>query len=109
MIFEIPLPQNVPSFVQQTQLDGITYNFRIHWNEREASWYLELGDVDDVSIVASRKMVPDWPLIYRVRDERRPPGELLMVDLTGQGIPAAIDELGDRVILLYLDEAEVNS
>lgn len=109
MILEVPLPKNVPAFVQQTQLDGQTYNLRVHWNEREGSFYLELGDVDGDPIVASRKLVPDWPLIFRVRDDRRPPGELLMVDLTGSGIPPQLDELGERVVLLYFDQAEMDA
>lgn len=107
--YRIPLPTSNPHFVEQTQLDGLTYTLRIHWNEREEAWYLELGDVDAVPIVASRKLVADWPLLQRVKSERKPPGEIYVIDLTGMGIDPGLDDLGKRVDLIYIDAAEVNA
>lgn len=106
-IFRIPLPTGVPHFVLQTQLDGETFELRIHWNEREEAWYLEIADVDGVTIVASRKLVADWSLMHRVADARKPLGELLVVDLTGEGVDPGLNDLGERVELNYADEAEI--
>lgn len=106
-IFRIPLPTSIPHFVLQTQLDGETFTIRVHWNERESAWYLELADLEGVTIVASRKLVADWSLLHRVTDDRRPPGELVVVDLTGEGIDPGLDDLGERVELNYADAAEL--
>ena len=108
-IIRIPLDQDSPEFVQQTQLDGITYTLRFHWNEREQSWYLAIGDVDDVPIVTSRKMVSEWPMLHREQSERKPPGSLWVVDLTGSGEPPGLSDLDKRVVLLYLDEEEMEA
>ena len=106
-VFKIPLPTGVPQFVEQTQLDGLTFTIRIHWNERESAWYLEIGDVDGVVIVASRKLVANWPLLQRVTDERKPPGEIYCIDLTDEGVDPGLDDLGERVDLVYIDAAEM--
>jgi len=108
-IFKLNCPQNVPQFVQQTQLDGRTYTFRFHWNERERSWYLEIGDVDDVPIVASRKLVANWPLLQRVTDERRPPGEIFVVNATADDSDPDLDDLDESVTLQYFDESEMEN
>lgn len=108
-IFRIPLEQDFPEFVQQTQLDGITYTLRFHWNEREESWYFELGDVDDNPVVASRKVVADWPLLHREQSEDKPPGSIWAIDLTGEGQPPGLNDLDERVIILYFDEAEMET
>ncbi len=106
-ILRIDMPQDSPQFVQQTQLDGETYTFRFHWNEREEAWYLQIGDVDDVPIISSRKLVANWPLLMRVTDSRRPPGELYLVDPTGSDTDPGLKELSNRVELLYFDEEEM--
>jgi hypothetical protein len=89
------------------QLDGETFNFAFHWNERESSFYVDISDVDNVPIISDRKIVADWPLLARVVDERRPLGEIYCVDLVGTGEPPSLDELNKRIVLLYFDAAEM--
>lgn len=101
--FSIPLPTSNPHFVQQTQLNGVTYTIRIHWNEREEAFYMELGDIEGNPIVASRKLVANWGLLFRVTDERKPVGDIFCVDQTGQGVDPGLDDLGERVLLIYDD------
>lgn len=105
--FLIPTATSNPHFVMQTQLDGLTYTIRVHWNEREGAFYLDVGDVDNVPIVTGRKLVADWPLLHRVRDEGKPPGEIYVVDKTGEGVDPGFDDLGKRVVLIYIDAAGV--
>jgi len=106
-ILRIPLPQGLPQFVQQVPLDGRTYTLRFHWNEREESWYMELADAEDVTIIAARKLVANWPLLHRRPDERKPPGELFVIDATGPGVDPGLQDLDQRVQLQYFDAEEM--
>lgn len=102
-IHQIALPQGDPHFEQQVQLDGLTYNLLIHWNEREEAFYMELLDDDNEPIVSGRKMVADWPMLHRSVDARLPAGELLVVDITGNGVDPGLYDLDKRVVLMYFD------
>jgi len=102
-IYRIPLPQGVPQFTQQTLIDGVTFNIRIHWNEREEAWYFDLLDDENAPIVTGRKMVADWPLLHRSVDARLPAGQFFTIDLTGNGIDPGLNDLDDRVVLQYFD------
>jgi len=102
-ILRIPLTTSSPHFEQEIQLDGVAYRMVIHWNEREEAFYLDLLDDDNVSIISGRKMLPDWPLLHRCRDARKPAGQLFVVDLTGNGEPPGLNDLDERVVLLYYD------
>lgn len=108
-IIRIPLPQGIPQFVQQTSLDGRTYQLRFHWNERESSWYLEVADAEGTVIVAGRKLVANWPLLQRCISEEKPPGEIFVVDPTGSDVPPGLDELDERVQLQYFDAEEMEN
>lgn len=105
-ILQIRIPQDTPRFVQHTLLDEQTYVLRGSWNERESAWYLDIGDSDDVPIITSRKLVANWPLLHRVTDARKPPGEIYCIDPTGSVNPG-LDDLDNRVLLLYFDEVEM--
>ena len=50
------------------------------------------------------RLVANWPLLKPYQwDERVPPGELAVADLTGDGTPPKLDELGEgrRCQLIY--------
>ena len=95
------------SYVQRTTLDGVPYLLTFEWNGREGRWYLSVADVDGELILASRKIVCNWPLLDGWSDERRPAGELVAWDLSGAGLDPALDDLGTRVRLTYYDAAEM--
>lgn len=91
----IPTVQGEPYYSQRTRLDGREYNLHFAWNQREERWYLSLHDETDAPLVSSIKLVTNWPLLRFWRfDPRVPPGELMVVDLTGNDEPPGIDELG---------------
>lgn len=97
----ISIPQGVPAFTQRVSLEGKEYLLYLEWVERESAWYMTLSDADAEPILAGRKVVPDWPLLNRVTDSRRPPGELVAVDMSGQGLRPAFTDFGVRVLLTY--------
>lgn len=108
MIVNVPFPSGVGSFWQQTTaLDGTDYILRFEWNSRDVSWYLAIADVDDVPVWGPQKMVPEWRLLRRCVDPRKPPGELFLTDTTGAGAPAGFLDLGVRHLLVYVEAADV--
>jgi hypothetical protein len=119
-ILEIPTRSGAENavYTQRSDLDGRAYVLRFVYNQRETKWYVDLSDQDGVSIYAGIKLVSNFPLIRRVTDARRPPGELYVIDNFGQpdpdtGQPAAqvtdpgLDDLGVRHRLVYLDAEEL--
>ncbi len=107
MIFEIPVLENTASWQQRTALDGTDYILEFNWNGRGGAWYLSILDLDGNAIVRSIKLVSNWPLLRRRRDERLPPGELMMYDATGEISSAGYDQLGRQVTLNYFDAEEL--
>lgn len=108
-ILAIPTSQTVPHYTQRTVLDGTQYQLEFLFNERDNAWYLSILSEEGDDIAMGLKLVADWPLLRRTQREDAPPGELIALDTTGDGIDPGFDELGGRVVLFYLDAAEVAS
>lgn len=110
------MPQNVipteretrGNYSQRTVLDGREYLLLFRWNQREGRWYLTISDQDGAPIVSGVKIVVNFPLITnRIVDARRPPGEIFATDTTGADIDPGLDDLGSRVVLIYIDAADI--
>lgn len=94
------------SYTQRTVLDGREYLLRFRWNQRAAKWYLSIYDQNEIPIYEGIKIVTNFPLLgYRIVDARRPPGEIIAVDVTSDRDPGLYD-LGSRVVLMYVDAAD---
>jgi hypothetical protein len=106
-VYEIPTAPGVPFYTQVTELDGVEYRLTFSWNGREGAWYLTIANLQDTIIRAGIKLVPNWPLLRKVRHEKRPPGELMALDDAGVGI--TLDSLGTDVVLLYGDQETMSS
>lgn len=102
----VPLRSGIPSFTQRTSLDGVTFNLDFAWNERESAWYFAVADADGLPLRGGVRMVLNWPLLFSVADARRPGGELYLIDLDQTGVEAGLDDLGVRVVLMYVTAAE---
>lgn len=109
MAVALPLEPSVPHYDVGVALDGVPYTVEVHWNSRDAAWYLTLRDEegDPIAGMTGRKIVLGIPIGVRSRDSRRPPGRLLAVDLSGRDLDATLDDLGVRVVVYYYTEAEV--
>lgn len=104
----IPTSPGVPYYAQKTRLDGRDYLLRFSYNERIQRWYLGLYDESNTPLLLGLKLVANWPLLRHYRhDPRLPPGELMAIDLTSDGSPPTLDELGEgrRVELTYFEAA----
>lgn len=102
MIVELPIAQEGAHFEFSTELDaGASYRFTFRWNGRVGAWFLDLADGDGDLIVAGVRVVLNLPLLGKVADSRRPPGELFAVDTAGTELEADFEALGRRVAIFY--------
>lgn len=102
----VPTSPGVPYYSQTTKLDGRDYLLRFAFNEREAAWRLSILEPDETPLLLGLKLVANWPLLRHYHhDPRLPPGELMVVDLTGEATVPGLDELGEgkRCELTYFD------
>jgi hypothetical protein len=105
-ILRIPLPKGVPSFSQRVMLEQLEYIFDLHWNQRAERWYLQLYDSTG-ELITARKVIANWPLLLGVVHESRPPGELVATDTQQLTTPIGLYDLGDRILLSYLEAADL--
>lgn len=96
----IPTSESVP-FTEQVTLDGVVYELQFHFNQREGFWYFNILDTNGVRIKSGIKVVVNFPLILRVTNLARPPGEILALDTAVEASDPGQDELGSRVALAY--------
>jgi hypothetical protein len=99
----VPTRADVPAYTQRTALDGVTYVLTFRWNERASYWTLSIADQDAAPIASGLALLTGSMLLRRCVDARRPPGELVVVDTTGEGGDAGLSDLGTRFALVYAD------
>lgn len=100
----IPVSTNDSNYRQIASLSGIDYELFLRWNSREGRWYFDLSR-DGVRLLSGQKVVIEWPLIRPGQSLPLPPGILMAIDPTGAGTDPGLSELGDRVALMYADDA----
>lgn len=101
-------PDTRGNFSQRTILDGREFLLTFRWNQREAKWYLSIADANEVPIIQGVKIVLNFPLLTkRIVDERRPPGDIMAVDSSGDERDPGFNDLGERVRLLYIEGADI--
>lgn len=96
-----------PDYRFRSELDGVTYTLELHWNARLEAWFLDVGDVDGNVLKHGIRVVVGWPLLFRAVDEDLPPGDLMAIDTSGQDAEAALNDLGGRVQLVYVEAADL--
>jgi hypothetical protein len=111
--FVIPIAREAdgPSFFDlQATLDGVTYTLEFRWNVRLGAWFMNVLDAEGVNpCLLGVRVVVDYPLAQHLVD-RSPPGYLLALDTgaaEGEGQDPGFDDLGNRVQLWYIPEAEL--
>jgi len=84
----------------------LTLEFR--WSTREACWYMNVRDEDEIApFVEGVKVVVGWQLGRRAASVRNALGLFCAVDLSGAATDPGINDLGDRVQLLYYSRDEL--
>jgi hypothetical protein len=104
----IPTTPGEPYYSQTTRLDGRDYLLRFSYNQRLERWFLDLHDEEGTPLVQGLRLIANWSLLRSYQwDERIPQGKLFVGDVTGDGTPPTLNELGTgRRCQLYYQPAE---
>lgn len=109
-VTKLPTSITESFYVFEIDLDGKLFKLQFKFNNRDESWYFSILDTNDNHLRSGIKIVSDWSLLRLWQQiDLKPAGEIIAVAETGINRPALIDELGEKVILTYLDEEEINA
>lgn len=92
-----------PNTTQQCDLDGVTYSLRFRWSARGACWHMDIRTLDDEPVLLSARLVTSYPLLWRSLNPHRPPGDLMLLDMTGRDENATLEGFGTRFRLYYFE------
>jgi hypothetical protein len=96
-----------PRYSIEVELDGTNFVLEFEWNDRATSWFLDVLNEARERLLTGVRIVVGFPLIARYRDSRLPKGDLSAVDTSGLGLDPALEDLGDRVLLVYTPFDEI--
>lgn len=107
MAVVIPTRNDIPFYSLRVDLstaEGTAeYLLALSFNERDGAWYLAVSD-QLADPIWQGKVVLGFPLMRNCVDRRRPLGDFFAIDTTSVGAePAALVDMGDRVLLVYED------
>jgi len=103
----IQLRDDLPFFDLQVTLESVTYTLEFRWNVRAGKWFMSvLDETSNTVLQAAAKVVANWPLFAYVTG-RQPAGAFLAFDTTGAGLDPGLNDLGNRVQLIYFTTAEL--
>lgn len=88
-------------------LDGVKYTVELRWNARSNRWTFSLRTRDGEPLLVGRRVVVGMPLLMRGTDPRMPPGDIIAVDQAGLDADPGRDDLGSRVLLMYVTANEL--
>ena len=100
----IPTRTDLGAYTFQVELDGLVYRISLQFNTREGFWYLSLADSSGDEIRSGIKVVVNWPLLRLAVEGASLPGSLFAIDTTDADLPPGIEDLGESVLLTYVEE-----
>jgi hypothetical protein len=106
-MINIPIKSGDPNFSVQATLENVTYTLAFRWNVRASAWFMDVLAADGVTIIQSGiKLVCNWWLAAYTT-ARQPPGAFMALDTSGASVDPGLDELGDRVKLIYFTTTDL--
>lgn len=92
----------------RASLDGVVFELHLRWNQRSLTWQMTLLDASGNVVLGSRRLLPGWSLIGRLRGlSGMPAGDLVPFDTTGGDVQPSQGDLGTRVQLCYVEKADI--
>lgn len=111
-VFKLPLLADTgatPHYTFSCELDGVTYSFDFAWNDRDGSWFMQIGDSEENLLHGSMRVVLGQVFAGRDTDPSLPPGMLIAKDTSGANLDPGLEDLGSRVEIWYWDKASTAS
>ena len=99
----IPLT-NQTHQVFSVDLEGQIYRLTVEWNERLQLWSMNISDNDGIVLIYGIALVKGTEILepYNLGV-----GGIVMVDTETDGPDATVDDLGTRILMAHLTEAEL--
>ena len=99
----IPTRTDIGNYDFKISLDGSVFGISFVFNSREEFWYFDLTDSTGNAIRSGIKVVLGIPLLRLMAQTSRPLGEPIAVGPSGDAMEAGLEDLGDRVLLAYVE------
>lgn len=87
-------------------LSDILYHFELRWIDACQSWLLSMFDAYRGPIFYNYRLSGNWSVTATSSDPRLPPGDIVCVDVTGQGKEPTFENLGIDLQVIYRDGTE---
>lgn len=97
----LPFVPSIANYSFETYIEDVPYTFDVRWNEREASWYLDVTDGAGYAIVRGERIAIN---AYIGRKSTHPlfrTGVLAAIETSGSMLDPTFDDLGIRVEVRY--------
>jgi len=115
-MLQLPLTPTVDSYEMEFLLDGVPVVFKFDYNERDQMHYISAydpatptqNDGSRDAIVAGLPILSGQSLFLTLKLDGLPPGILFALDTQNDDRDAGRGELGARVRLIYVTEAELS-
>lgn len=107
MAQELPFDSISSNYSVGTVLDGDDFIFNVHWNARDAAWYMDILNPDEDVLYAGVKIVLGAFLGFRSIHEDMPDGVFYAIDTSQSNVDAGYDDLGARIKVLFLTNSDV--
>jgi hypothetical protein len=115
----LPFSSSNPINKFSTVIDGQLYGFRARWNSRDTfdpttntetgAWYVDVADAAGDPIATGIKVTLGTVLGRQFNLPLFRTGALVAADLSGEGRNPTLDDLGTRVVVMWLSVAEILS
>lgn len=104
---ELPM-YSEPSYQYNAPVENQSRLFKFNWNDRTASWHLDIKNEDGTGIVEGLKLVPSFPMLidYQLEEFGMTGHLVLMQENVGQNgsTNTLITDIPDRYTLFYVYE-----
>ena len=105
-IREIPLRNDIGAYSFLIDLDNITFQLELKFNDRTQLWTVDIqNDTGEILVAGIPLYVKQLLLDLYKHDQRLPQGNLFMENLVDGDTPPTRDNIGIDVVLLYEDAA----
>lgn len=103
LIQKIPLQPETTDQLVSVELDGNPYILRVLWNERFGYFTLSIMEANESPLLTNVKMVKNYPLIGRFKNELLPFGDLYFIQEKGSAARPGYSDLGVTFGLYYYE------
>lgn len=105
----LPLVPSIPEYTFATALNSNVYVIRMRWNARASTWFMDISDSEETLVLAGMACLLGCKIGLNSANTSFPAGMFLMVDTSGTGIDATLDDMGTRIQIWHYSADELES